>query len=225
MLRFASSLLPRSVLTTGVGTTGAGLTCTAMKSGNGEWALEAGAMVLANGGVCCIDEFASIRETDRASIHEAMEQQTISVAKAGLVVKLNTLTTVIACCNPKGNYDPAADLTTNTAIASPLLSRFDIIMVMIDMPEKNWDKEVSRFLLARAVQDPELLVQSRSTSSTVFDNSDISTLHWSIDILRQYIVYVKHAIQPVMSDEARLLLVNYLSSFLLSENFNHFFLL
>ncbi|KAI9909762.1 hypothetical protein PsorP6_010666 [Peronosclerospora sorghi] len=221
-LRFTAELCPRSVLTTGIGTTSAGLTCTAVKDG-GEWMLEAGALVLADRGVCCIDEFSSIRSNDRTSIHEAMEQQTLSVAKAGLVCKLNARTTVFAVTNPKGRYDPTADVSVNTSIASPLLSRFDLILVLLDRTDSRWDHVVSSFILKQAVgtntslkeeaerDEKESVIQSgekkqgSGTSSALKKESSL----WSIPKLQAYICHVKEKFAPQLSRAAMTILQRY----------------
>ncbi|KAK1933573.1 DNA helicase MCM9 [Phytophthora citrophthora] len=213
-LRFTAELSPRSVLTTGIGTTSAGLTCTAVKDG-GEWMLEAGALVLADRGVCCIDEFSSIRSNDRTSIHEAMEQQTLSVAKAGLVCKLNARTTIFAVTNPKGRYDPTADVSVNTSIASPLLSRFDLILVLLDRMNPRWDQVVSSFILKQAVgTSTSMKEEAKREGETSFDSvntprsKEDSTL-WSIQKLQAYICHVKDRYQPQLTRAAMMILQRY----------------
>ena len=136
------------MFTTGCGSTAAGLTCAAVKDlTSGEWGLEAGALVLADKGACCVDEFDGIREHERATIHEAMEQQTLSVAKAGIIATLNSRTSVIAATNPKrGTFDDRESLAVNTGLAPPLLSRFDVVLVLRDARDPEWDERASHIL-------------------------------------------------------------------------------
>ncbi|KAJ4847145.1 DNA helicase mcm9 [Turnera subulata] len=194
-LKFAAKLSNRSVITTGLGSTSAGLTVTAVKDG-GEWMLEAGALVLADGGLCCIDEFGSMREHDRATIHEAMEQQTISVAKAGLVTTLSTRTIVFGATNPKGHYDPDQSLSVNTALSGPLLSRFDIVLVLLDTKNPEWDEVVSSHILAERASDKG-------------NNDEDLAKIWPFSMLRRYIHFVKGYFRPVLTKEAEKVISSY----------------
>ncbi|GAA0172536.1 DNA metabolism protein [Lithospermum erythrorhizon] len=194
-LKFAAKLSNRSVITTGLGSSSAGLTVTAVKDG-GEWMLEAGALVLADGGLCCIDEFDSMREHDRATIHEAMEQQTISVAKAGLVTTLSTKTIVFGATNPKGQYDPDQPLSVNTTLSGPLISRFDIVLVLLDTKNPEWDAVVSSHILAEA--------DSLKRNS----GEDLKDI-WPLSMLRRYIQFVKGYFQPVLTNEAENVISSY----------------
>ena len=160
-LRYAARAAPRAVLTTGTGSTAAGLTAAAVRSesdaGGGSssrgdesrWTLEAGALVLADGGACCVDEFDTIAPGERAAIHEAMEQQTLSVAKAGIVATLRARCAVLAATNPRGfAFDPQRSLAENTGLAPPLLSRFDCVLVLRDERDPERDERAATHMLA-----------------------------------------------------------------------------
>ncbi|KAG7365278.1 MCM family protein [Nitzschia inconspicua] len=202
ILRFAAALCPRAVLTTGVGTTSAGLTCAAVREGNDRsYSLEAGALVLADKSVCCIDEFGCIRNEDRLSILEALEQQSISVAKAGIVCKLQCRATVIGVMNPRNCiYDNQQSLSQNTGLGTPLLSRFDLIFKMVDSSDPARDEKVTHYLLDRAIVGAGF---ECANSKSCVASEDIP---WSIEKLRAYIAIVKERFQPEISEDAAILL-------------------
>ncbi|CAG9318329.1 MCM9_2 [Blepharisma stoltei] len=157
LLREACLLHLRGVSTSAVGASIAGLTVSAVKEGS-EWMLEAGALVLADCGICCIDDIAMLAKEDLRDIYESMESQTISVAKAGMVCTVNARTTIIGACRPKKNrFDFGVGIDENSGLPSPLLSRFDLVFILIDQPDPEADAIKSNFILCGGHQSKKSL--------------------------------------------------------------------
>ena len=149
-LKWIERAAQRAVYTTGKGSSAVGLTAAVRKDAvSGEYVLEGGAMVIADRGVCLIDEFDKMNDTDRTSIHEAMEQQTISIARAGIVTTLSAQCTVLAAANPiSGRYDKSVPLSENVQLTKPILSRFDLIHIITDDSTPESDLQLGRFVAA-----------------------------------------------------------------------------
>ncbi|CAE7542095.1 MCM2, partial [Symbiodinium microadriaticum] len=149
LLKYVEKTAPRAVYTTGKGASAVGLTAGVHKDPlTKEWTLEGGALVLADQGVCLIDEFDKMNEQDRTSIHEAMEQQTISVAKAGILTSLQARCSVVAAANPiGGRYDPSFTLAENVELTDPILQRFDVLCVLQDTVDPVIDEQLANFVV------------------------------------------------------------------------------
>ena len=195
ILKSAIDISPRGIYTSGKGSTAVGLTAAVIKdTDTGQMNLEAGAVVLANGGIAAIDEFDKMDPQDRSALHEAMEQQTVSIAKAGIVATLKAQTAIIAAANPRsGRYDRYKTPTQNIHLPPSLLSRFDLIFVVIDRPDPADDAQMAEFILKNSMI---------GNDSTQIDQTDISA-PINGDLLKKYIKHARRNYEPLLTDEAK----------------------
>ncbi|KAJ4140909.1 minichromosome maintenance protein 5 [Fusarium equiseti] len=190
LLKFVEKAAPISIYTSGKGSSAAGLTASVQRDqSTREFYLEGGAMVLADGGVVCIDEFDKMRDEDRVAIHEAMEQQTISIAKAGITTILNARTSVLAAANPIfGRYDDMKTPGENIDFQTTILSRFDMIYIVKDEHSREKDETMAKHVLG---------IQMNGRGAEDMTESEIP-----IDKMRRYITYCKTRCAPRLSNEA-----------------------
>jgi replicative DNA helicase Mcm len=192
MLKFAAKIAPRGLYTSGRGSTAAGLTAAVIRDKSGIMMLEAGAVVLGDQGLVCIDEFDKIKPEDRSALHEVMEQQTCSVAKGGIVATLNARTSILAAANPMyGKYDPYKNITENVNLPVPLLTRFDLIFIVRDIPEREKDNLVASHILeihkdTEHAAKPAIEIDLFSKYLSYARETEPALTQEAIDIIRSY---------------------------------------
>ncbi|MBS3816898.1 MAG: minichromosome maintenance protein MCM [Candidatus Thermoplasmatota archaeon] len=198
LLRYIAGLSPRGMYASGKGSTGAGLTAAAIREdimGESQWVLEAGTLVLADGGIACVDELDKMRDEDRSAMHEAMEQQTISVAKAGINATLNSRCAVLGAANPEyGRFETHENISQQINLPPPLISRFDLIFALIDKPDKKKDAEIADHIL-NLHEEGERIEKEGADIEKEFEPE------LDKEFLRKYIAHAK-SMTPIMTDQA-----------------------
>ncbi|GIY51642.1 DNA replication licensing factor mcm2 [Caerostris darwini] len=198
-LKYTEKIAPRAVYTTGQGASAVGLTAYVQRSPvTKEWTLEAGALVLADKGVCIIDEFDKMNDQDRTSIHEAMEQQSISISKAGIVTSLQARCAVISAANPiGGRYDPSMTFSENVDLTEPILSRFDILCIVRDQVDPIQDKQLAKFVIQSHVNHHPANKNIDKTTLQEMEDPLMSGIEKiPQDLLRKYIIYSREKVHP-----------------------------
>jgi len=211
LLTYLVKLAPRGLYTGGKSSTAAGLTAAAVRDefGEGRWTLEAGALVLADKGIAAVDEIDKMKKEDRDALHEAMEQQTVSIAKAGIMARLNSRCSLLAAANPKfGRFDKYTTIAEQINMPPTLISRFDLIFTMIDRPNEEMDTKTAEHILEMHYAG-ELLARSKNIGKVEEAEKEhfgeaIQAMKPAVsrDLLRKYVAWSKRNIFPVMTEEA-----------------------
>ncbi|MDP6870515.1 MAG: minichromosome maintenance protein MCM [Candidatus Poseidoniaceae archaeon] len=222
LLSYMANLSPRGRFTSGMSSTGAGLTAAAVQdaAADGRWTLEAGTLALADLGLAAVDEFDKMNPNDRSAMHEAMEQQRISISKAGINATLSTRCAILAAANPKaGRFESVSEVpfTHQINLSPPLLSRFDVIWLLTDNPTKDLDTLIANHIIStRMSATPELLIEqgSRPDPTKVADSISSTTQQAGHEIItremmKKYVAYAKRSCHPTITEEAKNMIVEF----------------
>jgi len=209
-LKYIEQTFPRAVYTTGKGASAVGLTAAVTRNEHGEFCLEGGAMVLADDGICLIDEFDKMNEQDRVSIHEAMEQQSISISKAGIVATMQARCAVVAVANPvDGRYDAQRSFSQNVNLSDPILSRFDILCVLRDEADAVQDERLADHVICSHIRshpeansDDKLIQPKLSLKSSHIEPIDQ-------ELLKNYIIFARKHVFPKITNIDKEKLANF----------------